>query len=290
MLVTSGNRIGLVAPPRQIAGRRWRAGPALEVDDAAGTFTGGTLADAEDGQGDALGRRVRAFAAEAGVDSPSQSRALRARPWSESCASAERRPRGEPRRSSCAVAASENGSFRRWDGPKTRRERRRGRDSSRRKRRRWTRRRARTSPTRGVVRDVSNGARGPSAKSRAWTVMDPASTTRRTTGGGGERVVREAPGHAREISASTPSSPPGRDESVTFISEFLKKNAGRAPSPPDCRHRVELSCVSQLDQSGASSPCLRARLITTVFRIDRPRLTRFLPWRSARIFDRTLHQ
>lgn len=64
----------LVAPLAKSMGASRVIGSRLEVDESAGTFTGGSLVD-DDGQGalqggvgDALVRRVRSFAADAGID------------------------------------------------------------------------------------------------------------------------------------------------------------------------------------------------------------------------------
>ena len=160
----------LVAPLAKSMGASRVIGSRLEVDDAAGTFTGGTLADAEDGQGDALGRRVRAFAAEAGVDlakSIAYGAGERDLPLMRVCGKAY----AVSPDAAVAVAASENGwQTLGWAEDAERKAARAGQLAAEAAAMDAARAEGILQPAYATV-TINGGA--VSAKSRAWTVMDP---------------------------------------------------------------------------------------------------------------------
>lgn len=160
----------LVAPLAKSMGASRVIGARLEVDDAAGTFTGGTLADAEDGQGDALGRRVRAFAAEAGVDlakSIAYGAGERDLPLMRVCGKAY----AVSPDAAVAAAASENGwQTLGWAEDAERKAARAGQLAAEAAAMDAARAEGILQPAFATV-TVNGGA--VSAKSRAWTVMDP---------------------------------------------------------------------------------------------------------------------
>ena len=160
----------LVAPLAKSMGASRVIGSRLEVDDAAGTFTGGTLADAEDGQGDALGRRVRAFAAEAGVDlakSIAYGAGERDLPLMRVCGKAY----AVSPDAAVAAAASENGwQTLGWAEDAERKAARAGQLAAEAAAMDAARAEGILQPAYATV-TVNGGA--VSAKSRAWTVMDP---------------------------------------------------------------------------------------------------------------------
>ena len=160
----------LVAPLAKSMGASRVIGARLEVDDAAGTFTGGTLADAGDGQGDALGRRVRAFAAEAGVDlakSIAYGAGERDLPLMRVCGKAY----AVSPDAAVAVAASENGwQTLGWAEDAERKAARAGQLAAEAAAMDAARAEGILQPAYATV-TVNGGA--VSAKSRAWTVMDP---------------------------------------------------------------------------------------------------------------------
>ena len=162
----------LVAPLARSMGASRVIGSRLEVDDAAGTFTGATLADdGHDGQGgDALGRRVRAFAAEAGVDlakSIAYGNSERDLPLMRVCGKAY----AVSPDAAVAVAASENGwQTLRWAEDAERKAARAGELAAEAAAMESARAAGTLQPAYATV-TVNGGA--VSAKSRAWTVMDP---------------------------------------------------------------------------------------------------------------------
>ena len=167
----------LVAPLARSMGASRVIGSRLEVDESAGTFTGGSLADADDdgqgaipGVGDALVRRVRAFAADAGVDlakSIAYGAGERDLPLMRICGKAY----AVSPDAAVAAAASENGwQTLGWAEDAERKALKAGEFAAMDAAMEEARAAGTLQPAYATV-TVNGGA--VSAKSRAWTVMDP---------------------------------------------------------------------------------------------------------------------
>ena len=166
----------LVAPLARSMRAARVIGSRLEVDDDAGTFTGATLADdADDGQpgaipdrvGDALGRRVRAFAAEAGVDLAKSIAYAAGEPHLPLMRVCGKAYAVSPD-AAVAVAASENGwQTLGWAEDAERKAARAGELAA------MDAARATGTLLRPAYATVTVNGGAVSAKSRAWTVMDP---------------------------------------------------------------------------------------------------------------------
>ena len=168
----------LVAPLAASMGASRVIGSRLEVDESAGTFTGGSLADdaeddgqgALDGPGDALVRRVRAFAASADVDlakSIAYGYGERDLPLMRVCGKAY----AVSPDAAVASAASENGwQTLGWAEDAERKAQKAGELAAMDAAMDVARANGTLQPAYATV-TVNGGA--VSAKSRAWTVMDP---------------------------------------------------------------------------------------------------------------------